>query len=72
MCGETGHARVDDVFPSSPLIHLVAAGDLLVAVDELTTRELGTTNKVLIQQRGGRLMPRLCARMVRFAANYRA
>jgi hypothetical protein len=46
MCDRTGHARVDIVLSSSPLVRLITAGDLLVAVDEVATRELGASDKV--------------------------
>ena len=46
MCQDTGHAFVDDILPTSPLIESVAIGDLLVAVDEVVTRQLGTSDKV--------------------------
>ena len=51
MCGESGYARVNDVRSSPPLIRRVTVRDLLVAVDELSTRELGTPGKVLIPGR---------------------
>ena len=51
MCDESGYARVNDVRSSPPLIRRVTVRDLLVAVDELSTRELGTSDKVLIPRR---------------------
>ena len=46
MCQDSGHALVDDILPRSPLSEFVAIGDLLVAVDEVATRQLGTSDKV--------------------------